>query len=161
MPKKTVGVASKSFKDLLNSKPAAPKVEKKDDVPSATTVENKEFSQEELESAWKTCIQNYQNDPSLSVIVNQTSPIKKGNTISLELSSQAQSSMFDQNIRAELTKQLRTYLANNSVAITTTVNVQNLNTEAKLIEPKDCFDYLAEKNPKIQKFKDVLGLNID
>jgi hypothetical protein len=156
-----IKAANKSFKDLMSGKaPVKQKEESKDEQPK-TPVEAKDFTQADVQKAWTEACKQFANDPSLSTILDNVTPTKKGNEIHFQLNTQSQKNIFEQDIRPDLNIKLREILQNGHVVVKAQDAKVEENVQLKPKGPQERFDHLYKINPSIKKMRDAFDLDIE
>lgn len=150
---------------MLNAKQTSnTNVEKKQDEQQVEITENlpqKEFTQKDIETIWQQACSSFNNDPRLLAIVKDSIPTKVNTEIHFQLESPPQKSIFEQEIRQQLTDNLRKLLENHSIVVKSLDAKVEENVQTKPLGPEERFQHLASKNPAIKKMRDKLDLDIE
>jgi DNA polymerase-3 subunit gamma/tau len=121
----------------------------------------KNFTQEELETAWKKSVQQLQNKLSsfAYTALTKSNPVLKDNfLIELEIDNEAAEKALDVE-KLDFLEVLRKELQNTDLQLTTVINyVADIK---KLYTQREKFMHMAEKNPSINKLRQQLDLEID
>lgn len=123
----------------------------------------KNFTQEELETAWKKSVQQLQQQNKLSsfayTALTKSTPVLKGNfMIELEIDNEAAEKALDVE-KLDFLEVLRKELMNSEIQLTTVINY--VPDVKKLYTQREKFMHMAEKNPNINKLRQQLDLEID
>jgi hypothetical protein len=160
---KEYSTITKSFKDLRNETTAAPKQaviveEQKVEIPVTKT--NLEFSQTQLEQAWKEFTTSISSDAQAFAIIGEIAPTKNGTDVEIELSAITQKNSFDQNIKPKVVAFLRQKLQNNEISVQ--VSLKEIEaTEARPSTNYEKYNFLLEKNAHLEKLKNQFNLEIE
>ena len=152
----------------INTSSAAKAEVKPTEVESESTIAErkaaqKNFTQEELETAWKKSVQQLQQQNKLSsfayTALTKSNPVLKENfIIELEIDNEAAGKALDVE-KLDFLELLRKELQNTEIQLTTPVNyVADIK---KLYTQREKFLHMAEKNPSINKLRQQLDLEID
>ncbi len=121
----------------------------------------KNFTQEELETAWKKSVQQLQNKLSsfAYTALTKSNPVLKENfLIELEIDNESAEKALDVE-KLDFLEVLRKELMNTEIQLTTVINyVADIK---KLYTQREKFMHMAEKNPSINKLRQQLDLEID
>jgi DNA polymerase-3 subunit gamma/tau len=123
----------------------------------------KNFTQEELETAWNKSVQQLQQQNKLSsfahTALTKSNPVLKENFfIELEIDNEAAEKALDVE-KLDFLEMLRKELMNTEIQLTTVINyVADIK---KLYTQREKFMHMAEKNPSINKLRQQLDLEID
>lgn len=123
----------------------------------------KNFTQQELETAWKKSVEQLQQQNKLSsfayAALTRNNPVLKENFfIELELDNEAAEKALDVE-KLDFLEVLRKELQNTELQLTTVINyVADIK---KLYTQREKFMHMAEKNPSINKLRQQLDLEID
>ena len=119
-----------------------------------------EFSQQDLESAWKKYTNNIKtDDPRLFNTLSTGTPTLKDNyLITFDVLNQSQINTINL-IKREFTLSLKQDLNNSELKIEIILNTQE-STEKKPYTPEEKYEYLHKKNPKLNNLSKQLDLGI-
>ncbi len=119
----------------------------------------KEYSDEDLQNAWKGFADQKTNAGDTDRLV-LSKEVKKGDnhSVIIMLGSQLEVS-FLEKFDTELVQYLRNTLENDHVVIRT--EIAEIKEEKKLYTSTDIFDYMVKQNPDLKDLKDRLGLDFD
>lgn len=119
----------------------------------------KDYSEEELQTAWKGFADERPNAGDTERLVLSKS-VKKGenHSVIIMLGSQLEVS-FLEKFDTDLVQYLRTKLENDHIVIRT--EIAEIEEEKKLYTSTDIFDYMVKQNPDLKDLKDRLGLDFD
>ncbi|MGE0638559.1 MAG: DNA polymerase III subunit gamma/tau [Bacteroidia bacterium] len=123
----------------------------------------KNFTQEELNLAWKKSVQQLQQQNKLSsfayTALTKSNPVLKENfLIELEIDNEAAEKALDVE-KLDFLEMLRKELLNTEIQLTTVINY--VADVKKLYTQREKFMHMAEKNPSINKLRQQLDLEID
>ncbi len=141
------------------------KVEQKkpiDDKINASEIsENKNYTQKELNSVWKSLAEGLKSKPRLYGIINSAVPNKVSDSdIEISVSTELVKDKLEE-IKTKFVSYLRKNLHNSNINLLITVAVveEEESDEKKLYTDEDKYSYLSEKNENLDKFKDKMGLD--
>jgi len=135
---------------------------KEEEKPKEEDLSNKpadDFSQEQLEKAWKTLTKNKKSDNNLFSTLNKRLPqLKEGFVIEHTVENKVQEGRLNEQ-KTELLSFLREELNNYQIQLELIINENPSNDRP--YTPEDKFNHMAKKNPDINKLKDQLDLYPD
>lgn len=125
--------------------------------------EAKNFTQEELNDAWKKSISILHQQGKLSgfahAVLSKNYPVLHDNFIvELEIDNEAAERSLDSE-KLEFLELLRRELCNTEIKLSTVINY--IPDTKKLYTQREKFMHMAEKNPNINKLRQQLDLDID
>jgi DNA polymerase-3 subunit gamma/tau len=120
----------------------------------------KDFTQDELETAWKSLAEKQKNQPRLYQNLLSYLPKKKDNNeIELQLPSESLTNAIKQQ-RADLLAQLQVKLENGTIELKiNTVKTEN-NAPRRAYTAEEKYKEMASENPEIQNFRQAIDGNL-
>ena len=122
-------------------------------------VKSREYSDEELNQAWASFIdQRKQNGSEQEVAFLKHKYVCSNDVVTIQIHNSILENTYDK-IRVELLAHLRTVLQNDKIR----VDLEKLESESKkmIYTNKEKFDHLAEKFPAIKSLQEKLSLDPD
>lgn len=120
----------------------------------------KDFTQDELETAWKSLAEKQKNQPRLYQNLLSYLPKKKDNNeIELQLPSESLTNVIKQQ-RADLLAELQAKLENGTIELKiNTVKTEN-NAPRRAYTAEEKYKEMASENPEIQNFRQAIDGNL-
>jgi len=137
-------------------KPEETKSTEKNEVVRERITDTKAFSQEELETVWKSLAEKQKNQPRLYQNLITYLPKKKENDIiELQLPSESLTNAIKQQ-RADLLAELQAKLENGKIDLKiNTVKTEN-NAPRRAYTAEEKYKEMASENPEIQNFRQAI-----
>ncbi|MCZ2141125.1 MAG: hypothetical protein LC096_07005 [Bacteroidia bacterium] len=138
-----------------------PKQDVQESINSNIEANNTPLQTDTFTKVWDTFLENLENanKKSLNIILkNSRWEILDENTVLLNLSSEHEKEMFDEE-RIHVVPFFRSNLSNNSIEIR--VNVELTNTFQKAFTSKEKFIAMAQNNPNLIELQKILALEIE
>ena len=132
----------------------------KEEAEAVSEEKSNEFSQEDLQSAWKNFGKEQTNLADTNrLILNRE--IRKGENheVILHLTSSLEVS-FLEKVETELVQFLRFKLRNDHITLKSEI-LKDDDDSKKLYTSRDIFDYMLKQNANLKDLKDRLGLDFD
>ncbi len=150
-----------SIKDIMaGTKPTENVVNEPDpeiDTPSG----DREFTPEELRSAWNSFAEDIKEEsPTISVTLKAVTPeLMPDRTVLLKLDNLILKEAFDNNFKPRLEGHLRRTLGNGTIRLQTTVEATERGEILYSSEQK--FNHLAARNPALKELKKTFNLDFE
>ena len=118
-----------------------------------------EFSQSDLEQAWKKVSGNFQKDNNFFLTLSRNKPVKReNNNFEFTVDNKIQKKEIEDS-KLKIMPPIKEILNNFHLHLNIVVTEQKAQTRA--YTPQDKFKKMAEKNPALKMMKDKLNLEID
>ena len=149
----------KETPSIFGRKKEKVEVPEEDIEPTVIDKKETEFSDEELQKAWKAFADQRAGAGDTDKLVLSKS-VKKGenHSVIITLGSQLEVS-FLEKFDTELVQFLRSELKNDHVVLRR--EIEEIEETKKLYTSKDIFDEMVKQNPDLKDLKDRLGLDFD
>ncbi|MDA3910431.1 MAG: DNA polymerase III subunit gamma/tau [Bacteroidales bacterium] len=122
--------------------------------------ETKDFSQEELESAWKVLAEKQKNQPRLHQNLLSYLPQKKANNIiEVQLPSESLTKVIKQ-LRMDLLSDLQVSLNNGEIDLIISTAKTDDNAPRRAYTAEEKYKEMAIENPEIQNFRQAIDGNL-
>ncbi len=119
----------------------------------------KEFSEEELQAAWKQFgVEKKDAGDTDKLILNRSVSKGEAHKVIIHLASQLEVS-FLEKLEVELIQFLRSTLENDHITLDRSITQEE--ESKKLYTSKDIFEHMVKENPSLKDLKDRLGLDFD